>query len=133
MTNTVGAVKPAANPPIVATPDLERPWKACDPGRDRTMHPYTDADTARIIEQAVIALVTLRAPMWLGDAGPTISVLVSLVGEADSRVSDAVADARDQGYSWDQIASRLCTTVATARRRYVGYTRWRKTMSVDGD
>jgi hypothetical protein len=91
------------------------------------MHPYTDADTTRIIDQAIIALVTLRAPMWLGDPGPTISVLVSLVGEADNRVSDAVADARDQGYGWDQIASRLCTTVATARRRYGGYTRWRRT------
>jgi hypothetical protein len=71
--------------------------------------------------------------MWLGDAGPTISVLVSLAVEAESRVWDAVADARDRGYSWDQIASRLCISVAAARRRYAGYTRWRMSLPVVGD
>jgi hypothetical protein len=118
--------------PMVATPDLERPWEACDPGWDRSLHPYTDADTARIVDQAVITLVTVRAPMWLGDPGPTISVLVSLAGEADGRLYDAVAEARDQGYSWDQIASRLCTMVATTRHRYAGYTQMEKDPA-DGD
>jgi hypothetical protein len=109
--------------------DLDRPWELCDPRRDRTLRAYTDADTGTVVDQAVTALVVLRAPMWLGDAGPTISVLVSLVGEADSRLYDAVADARDQGYSWDQVASRLATSVATARRRYAPYSRWRRTDS----
>lgn len=107
--------------------DLDRPWALCDPRRDRTVYPYTDADTATVVDQAVTTLVVLRAPMWLGDAGPTISVLVSLVGEADSRLYDAVADARDQGYSWDQVASRLATSVSTARRRCGPYSRWRRT------
>jgi transposase-like protein len=66
-----------------------------------------------------------RAPSWLGDPGPTISVLVSLVYEAESRLDDAVADARDHGYSWDQIADRLGTSVTTARRRYVWWTHHR--------
>lgn len=106
---------------MVSVPDLDRPWELCDPRRDRTLCPYTGADTAEIIDRAVIALVVWRAPMWLGDPGPTLSALVSLAGEADGRLYDGVADARDQGYSWDQIASRLATSVATARRRYAGY------------
>ncbi|MCA1693782.1 MAG: hypothetical protein LC749_03125, partial [Actinobacteria bacterium] len=108
-------------------PDLDRPWELCDRRRDRTLCPYTGADTAEIIDRAVGALVVLRAPMWLGDPGPTLSVLVSLAGEADGRLYDAVAAARDQGYSWEQIASRLATSVATARRRYASYSRWRTT------
>jgi hypothetical protein len=119
--------------PMIVTPDLHRRWEISDPHRDRTLHPYTDADTAGIIVQAVTTLVTVRAPMWLGDPGPVISVLVSLAVEADSRLWDAVADARDRGYSWDQIAGRLCTSVTTARRRCAGYSRWRRSLAVVGD
>lgn len=129
MVETAGSIRSDAGgrPRIGAVPDLDRPWEVCDPGRDRAMLAYTDADTARVIEEAVAWLVAVRAPAWAGDPGPRISVLVSLAGEAEDRVYDAVADAREGGYSWDQIASRLCTTVAAARRRYGGYARWRLT------
>ena len=108
--------------------DLDRLWEPADPRRDRALIPYTDNDTTELIDQAAVTLVLLRAPMWLGDAGPTISVLVSLAAETDSLVFDAVADAKDQGYTWAQIATRLATTAATARRRYAPYTRWRNTI-----
>lgn len=109
----------------MATPDLERGWKLSDPRRDRALHPYTDADTATVLDRAVAALVVLRAPTWLGDPGPTLSVLVSLGAEAGGRVEEAVAEARGQGYSWDQIACRLATTATAARRRHAGYVAWR--------
>jgi hypothetical protein len=118
---------------VAAVPDLDRPWELDDPGRDRTLMPYIDADTAAVLERAVMTLVLLRAPMWLGDAGPAISVLVSIAYEADSLLFEAVADARDQGYSWDQIADRLATSLATARRRYGAYTRWRASRPVEPD
>jgi len=89
------------------------------------MHPYTDRGSAQVLDQAATSLILLRAPMWLGDAGPEISVLASLAAQADSQLFDAVADAVDQGYSWPQVASRLATSVATARRRYAGYVHWR--------
>ena len=101
-----------------AVPDLGRRWEAGDPGRDRAMIPYTDADTAGMVEVAVAWLVGVRAPAWVGDPGPRVSVLVSLAGEAEGRICETVAEARERGYSWDQIASRLATTAATARRRY---------------
>lgn len=69
--------------------------------------------------------------MALGDAGATISVLVSLGAEADSRIHDAVAHARDQGYTWDQIASRLATSTSTARRPCGAYCAWRYERSPD--
>jgi hypothetical protein len=94
------------------------PWTFTDPRRDGTAIPHTGDDTAALIDEAVESLVLLRSPMHLGDAAVTISALASLAAEIDSRLHDAVADARDQDYPWDAIATRLATSAATAERRY---------------
>lgn len=107
------------------------PWAMSDPRRSHSAVPFTDADTVALVDQAVESLVLMRSPMELGDAGATISALVSLIVEADSRLPDAVSDARDQGYTWDDIASPLATTVATARRRYAAYARRRTPLDLD--
>jgi hypothetical protein len=107
------------------------PWAFTDPREDRAVTPHTGADTAALIDEAVESLVLLRSPMHLGDAASTISALVSLIAETESRLADAVADARDQDYSWDDIASRLATTAATAQRRYAAYARTRKPAELD--
>lgn len=119
---------------MAAVPDLDRPWELSDPLRDRTLIPYTDQDTAWAVREAVTTLVTLRAPAWLGDPGPVISVLVSLTGEAEGCLFDAVADARDAHYSWAQITSRLAATDAAGVRRLYGpYVRWRRGAGAGGD
>lgn len=107
------------------------PWAFTDPRRDGTAIPHTDADTAALIDQAVETLVLLRSPMHLGDAAVTISALVSLIAEAEGRLADAVAAARDQDYPWDAIASRLATTPATARCRYSAHARTSKPAELD--
>jgi hypothetical protein len=109
------------------------PWAFNDPHRNQTAIPCTDDDTATLIREAVVTLTIFRAPMGLGDAGATVSTLVSLAAEADGQLWDAVADARDQGYTWDQIADRLATSVTTARRRFAAYTKWRHTQPLEPD
>jgi hypothetical protein len=104
-------------------PDLGGPWEFLDPRRDCAMAPYTDAHSARLLEKAVTSLILLRSPMWLGDAGPAISVLASLAVQADDLLFDAVASARDQDYTWGEIAGRLGCSAIAARRRYAPYTR----------
>lgn len=111
--------------------ELPLPSEWRDPHVSYSAIPYTDGDTIMLIDQAVETLVLLRGPMKLGDAAATVSALVSLIAEADSRLPDAVADARDQGYTWDAIADRLATTVSTARRRYADYAHWRKPLELD--
>jgi hypothetical protein len=69
-----------------------------------------------VVGDAVTLLVLLRAPMRLGDEGPAISVLRSIIIQAEDLLFDAVAGARDQGYTWDEIAGRLACSTATARR-----------------
>ena len=102
------------------------PWQFSDPRRDEATVPYTDADTGDLIDEAVDSLVTFRCPLGQGDAGVTLSCLVSLIDEATSRLCDTIADARDQDYSWDEIAHRMARSVLSTRRRYAGHTRRRK-------
>ena len=114
-------------------PTSDRRGNSPIPAQNDAMVPYTGEDTAVVVDEAVASLVLLRAPMWLGDAGPTISVLVSLAAEVEDLLFEAVADARDQDYTWDEIAARLASTASTTRRRYAGYTRWRASICSDGD
>ena len=58
----------------------------------------------------------------MGDAGATLHLIASLVAEARSRVPRAVADARDQEYSWAQVADLLGVTRASVWQRYAGRT-----------
>lgn len=55
---------------------------------------------------------------WLGDAGTTLHLLTSLIRQAEQALPAAVAEARDQEYSWAQIARMLGTTPTAARQRY---------------
>jgi hypothetical protein len=64
--------------------------------------PATGEDTERVIDDAIETLGTLRSLPWLGDAGATLHLLTSLIAEAQHRLPRAVADARDQDYSWAQ-------------------------------
>lgn len=105
-----------------ALPDDGGPWELLDPRRDCAIAPYTDEHSARLLDEAVTSLVLLRSPMWLGDAGPAISALVSLAAQADDLLIEAVASARDQDYTWDEIAGRLACSAITARCRYAPHT-----------
>lgn len=112
--------------PIDPDDNAGTPWQWTDPPQDRTAIPYNDDDTKALIDQAVETLVLIRCPTGLGDPGPTLSVLASLAADIQNRFDDAVADARDHSYTWDQIASRLAVSPRTAQRRHAAYTTWRK-------
>lgn len=114
---------------MVAEPAGPGPFT--DPRRDGSSLPHTGADTAALIDAAVDALVFMRSPMHLGDGAVTASALVSLIAEAETQLADAVADARDQDYSWPEIGSRLGTTAAAARHRYGAHARARKVHELD--
>lgn len=99
---------------------------------DRAARPYIDDETAALTERAVESLVCCRGS-GTGDAGAVLSCLTSLIIEALSRLPDAVADAREQDYSWDEIAGRLATTASRARRCYGPYGRGRVSSGVGSE
>ncbi len=88
-------------------------------GRDYYEHPTLNADTARVLDEALVLLGTIRIPSgWLGDGGAEVQLLVSLIAEAERRLPGAVARARDQDYSWAEIGDMLGTTRAEAWQRF---------------
>ena len=96
--------------------------------RDFYLGPATGEDTATVLDQALITLAGLRdMGGWIGDAGVDLHVLVSLLEEVKSRIPRAVADARDQDYSWAEIADLLGVTRASAWQRYAGRTEQNRT------
>ena len=93
-----------------------------EPRRDHYVEPATGQDSRAVLDAAIESLGTLRGLQWVGDAGATLHLLASLVAEASSRVPRAVADARDQEYSWGQVAELLGVTRASAWQRFAGRT-----------
>jgi hypothetical protein len=85
---------------------------------DRSQIPYLDELTRFLIDDAIETLAVNRSPQGPRDSGAPVSGLLSLRDQADDALTNAVADARRHGYSWDDIAMRLATTAAAARRRY---------------
>jgi len=106
----------------------------CDHTRqpDYTAIPFGDLASRTILEVAVLDLTLYRGGQY-GDPGATISVLVSLDAEAQAWLIEAVADARDFGYSWDRIAERLGSTVSAARHRYAAYAAGRRNHPLSAD
>lgn len=93
-----------------------------EPRRDHYIEPATGEDSGAVLDAAIESLGKLRGLEWVGDAGVTLHLLASLVAEARCRVPRAVADARDQDYSWGQVADLLGVTRASVWQRYAGRT-----------
>jgi hypothetical protein len=88
------------------------------PRRDHYLAPATDEHSVRVLEEAVEALGSLRGLPPQDDAGVVLHLLRSLELEVDRLMPRAVADARDQQYSWAAIADLLGVTRASAWQRY---------------
>lgn len=90
------------------------------PYLDRTAIAYTDSASGALLDDITAVLVDLRggSPQ---DPGARLSVLASILAEADSRIPDTVWCARAHHYSWEQIAERIGITTSAARRRYSRY------------
>jgi hypothetical protein len=89
---------------------------------DHTLIPFDDDANRAILDHALTCLILVRGGN-LHDPGATISTLVTILADAQARLPDAVAKARDHGYTWSRIADRLGSTIPAARRRYADYAR----------
>lgn len=98
-----------------------------EPRRDHYLGPATGDDTDTVLDEALTSLGKLRGLEWLGDAGVTVHLLASLATQIDTHLPRAVADAREQDYSWAQIADLLGVTRASAWQRYAARTRTNRT------
>lgn len=79
--------------------------------------PCTDADTYKVIDDALAALAH-RKGLWLGDDHVLIGLLASLIAQAERCLPEAVFTATENGASWDEIATLLGTSPHEARLRF---------------
>jgi hypothetical protein len=87
-------------------------------GRTHHISPHTDEASAAVLDAALASLGPIRGLDWLGDAAITVHLLASLQRQIHTRLPDAVADARDQDYSWAEIGDLLGLTRAGAWNHY---------------
>jgi hypothetical protein len=80
--------------------------------------PVVDDLSATVLDEAIDSLAALRTPYWLGDTAVHLHALASLLVQAQRLLPDAVAQARDQEQTWEEIGQLLGLSGSTAARRY---------------
>jgi hypothetical protein len=90
---------------------------------DQMPAPVVDDLSATVLGEAIDTLAGLRTPYWLGDSAVRLHALASLLKQGQALLPHAVAQARDQGLTWDQIGQLLALTGPAAARRYRPATR----------
>jgi hypothetical protein len=84
--------------------------------------PVVDDLSATVLGEAIDTLGRLRTPYWLGDSAVRLHALASLLAQGEVLLPHAVAQARDQDLTWDQIGALLGLTGRAAARRYRSFT-----------
>jgi hypothetical protein len=79
--------------------------------------PHSDGDTYDLISYA-LAQLAQRRRAWAGDDLTAITLLASLIDQAERFLPDLVDSARINGHTWDQIARALATSPEQAHLRY---------------
>lgn len=85
--------------------------------------PRIGDDDAAVLAEALDSLGLMRFPLSLGDGTAELHCLGSLLEQAKARIPGAVAEARDQDHSWEEIATCLGISPSAARHRFAAHAR----------
>jgi len=79
--------------------------------------PHSDDDTYDLIDHALAELAERRGA-WLGDDLTAITLIASLIEQAERCLPELVTSARLNGHTWEEIATVLATSPDQARLRF---------------
>lgn len=79
--------------------------------------PRTGDDTYDLIDNALAELAE-RRKAWLGDPIAAITLLASLIGQAERMIPQLAHEARDDSATWHDIAAALATSPEQAELRH---------------
>jgi hypothetical protein len=79
--------------------------------------PCSGDDTYDLIDDALAELAERRGA-WLGDDLTAMTLIGSLIDQAERFLPELVTNARLNGHTWDDIASALANSPAEARLRF---------------
>lgn len=93
-----------------------------------TDSPHSGEDTYDLIDDALLQLAERRRA-WLGDPLVSITLLASLIDQAERMIPLLAAEAHMEGVTWRDLAIALGTSPEKAELRYspdspVADTRW---------
>jgi hypothetical protein len=79
--------------------------------------PHSGDDTYDLIDDALAKLAERRGA-WLGDDLAAITLIASLIDQAERFLPEMVTTARLNGHTWQEIARCLATSPDDARLRF---------------
>ena len=79
--------------------------------------PRSGDHTYDLIDDALAALAKRRSA-WPGDDLTAITLIASLIDQAERFLPELITNARLNGHTWDQIAHALATSPEQAQLRY---------------
>jgi hypothetical protein len=79
--------------------------------------PHSGDDTCDLIDDALYHLAERRGK-WLGDPLASITLLASLIDQAERMIPEHALLALDNGATWHDIATALATSPEQAELRY---------------
>jgi len=82
-----------------------------------TTGPRSGDDTYDLIDDALYHLAERRR-QWLGDPLAALTLIASLINQAERMLPEHVLEARDNGSTWHQIATALATSPEQAELHY---------------
>jgi len=82
-----------------------------------TDQPRSGDDTYDLIDDALYQLAERRR-QWLGDPLAALTLIASLIDQAERMLPGHVLEARDHGATWHQIATALATSPEQAQLTY---------------
>jgi hypothetical protein len=100
--------------------------RLCPDSAERAGVPYKTNLTAALVEEALGTLAIVRSPRGLTDPAVRLSCLASLAQEAEASIDRTVTEAKDHGYSWPDIATRLGCNPDQVRDRYGSDYTWKR-------
>jgi len=79
--------------------------------------PRSGDDTYDLVDDALATLADRRGA-WLGDDLTTITLIASLIDQAERCLPELVTNARANGHTWAEIAHALATSPEEAQLRF---------------
>ncbi len=79
--------------------------------------PRSGDDTYDLIDDVLYQLAERRGK-WLGDPIATMTLIASLIDQAERMIPQLAHDARENGATWHDIATALATSPEQAEHRY---------------
>src|ERR1035441_4503490 len=113
----IGKQSPPRHPRQRRRPPPRPGFHLCQRSPADRRRPRSGDDTYDLIDDPLYQLAERRGK-WLGDPIAAMTLIASLIGQAERMIPQLAHDARENGATWHDIATALATSPEQAEHRY---------------